>query len=417
MFVFYMVIIFVLVLFSAFFSSAETSLLTMNKIKLNLKANKNDKKALLLTRIIGNPDEFFSAILIGNNLTNIAAASFSTILFSRLFVGSENLVFITSTLFTTVIVLVLGEIIPKSYAFRRHEKLSYLYAYPIKFFMILFYPFVKVLSALSALIFKKKGGYIDKKELTNEEIKHFLSSEIKLFHYHPDSLRMINEIIDTAGKDVKSLMTPRLNIIAVEENAGIEELKRIILEKRVSKIPIYKDSLDNITGIIKPKNLSAALMSRELKDIELKTIASRPIFISEYSPLNFVVKEFKKRDLDMAVILDEYGSTIGILTINDIFSEILGGIRIAERAIKPVNKNTYIIRGSISVEEVNAQLDIDLPEKKDYTTVSGMFVYHFGRLPGVKCKLKIKNYHLSVEKMGKRKIEEVKLILSEIPGE
>lgn len=416
MFVIYVIIFLMLVLFSAFFSSAETSLLSLNKIKLNLKANKKNKKAILLTKILGNPDEFFSTILIGNNLVNIAAASISTILFTKVFLTNENLVLLVSTLVTTIVILIFAEIIPKSYAFRYNEKLSYFYAYPIKFFAYLFFPFVKILSFLSAVIFKKKSAPVDKKELTPEEIKHFLSSEIKLFRYNPESLRMINEIIDTAGKDVKSLMTPRTNIIGLEENSDIEGLRKIILEKRVTKIPIYKEKLDHITGIIHTKNITAALLSRELKDLDLKQVASKPIFISEYSSLNFAVKEFKKRNLDIAVILDEYGTTLGILTMNDIFREILGGIRVTENSIRPVTKNTYLIKGSIPVEEVNTQLEIELPEKKEYTTMSGMFIYFFGKLPRAKSKLRIADYQLIVEKMGKRKIEEVKLIMVEPPG-
>lgn len=418
MFVIYLSIFFVLVLFSAFFSSAETSLLSLNKIKLNLKANKKNKKAVLLKKILGDPDEFFSTILIGNNLVNIAAASISTILFTRIFVTNEKLVLLISTLATTVIILIFAEIIPKSYAFRYNEKLSYFYAYPIKFFAYLFYPFVKILSLLSSFIFRKRADHAEKKELTPEEIKHFLSTEIKLFRYNPETLRMVNEIIDTVvGKDVKSLMTPRLNIIALEENADINELKRIILDKRLSKVPLYKDNLDNITGIIHTKNITAALMSRNFKDLDLKKVSRKPIFISEYSSLNYVVREFKKHELDIAVIVDEYGATIGILTLNDIFSEILGGIRIDEIPIKRIDKQNYLLKGSAPVEEVNSQLGIDLPDKKEYATVSGMFIYHYGKMPVVKSKIKIDNHQLIVERMGKRKIAEVRLILSESTAE
>ncbi|MFC2155751.1 hemolysin family protein [Acidobacteriota bacterium] len=419
MFVFYIIVFCILVLFSAFFSSSETSLLSLNKIKLNLKANKKNKKAILLKKTLGNPDEFFSTILIGNNLANIAAASISTILFTKIFIANEKLVLLVSTLVTTIIILIFAEIIPKSYAFRYNERLSYFYAYPVKFFAYLFYPFVKILSLLSALIFRKKSAHADKKELTPEEIKHFLSTEIKLFRYNPETLRMVNEIIDTVvGKDVKSLMTPRLNIIALEEGANIEELKQIILEKRVSKISIYKNNLDNITGIIYSKNLIPVLLSQGLEDLNLKKITGKPIFISEYSSLNYVVKQFKKREMDFAVVLDEYGTTIGILTLNDIFREVLGGIRIDESPmIRRIDRQNFIVKGSYPVEDVNSQLDIDLPEKKDYATMSGMFIYHFGKMPATKSKLLIKKYKLIVEKMGKRKIEEIRLIPDDPLGE
>ncbi|MCK4760951.1 MAG: HlyC/CorC family transporter [Candidatus Aminicenantes bacterium] len=411
MLVLYLIIFFVLILFSAFFSSAETSLLSLNKIKLNLKANKKNKKAIFLNKLLAEPDEFFSTILIGNNLVNIAAASISAILFAKIFAGSEQLALLATTLATTIIILIFAEVIPKSYAFRHSEKMSFIYAYPIKFFTYLFFPFVKVLSALSNLLFRKKGSAGDKKELNIEEIKHLLSSETKLFHYIPETLRMLHELIDTAEKDIKSLMKPRPNIIALEENSDIAGLKKIIREKGVYKIPIYKGTLDNITGIIHTRDIAALLLDKEFKDLNLKEIADKPVFVSEFSSLNYVLKEFKKYDVNIAVVLDEYGTTIGILTLNDIFKEIFGGLNIAQQPIKKVDKHTYFIKGSVPVEEVNARLGIELPVKKEYTIMSGMFIYFFGKFPRVRTKIKIKDYQLIVRQMGKRKVDEIILVI------
>ncbi len=410
MFLLYIIVFIVLIVFSAFFSSAETSLLSLNKIKLSLKANKKKKKAVMLKEILEDPEEFFSTILIGNNFVNIAAASISTILFTRLISGNEELTLLISTVATTVIVLLFAEIIPKSYAFRYSEKLSYLYAYPIRFFTYLFYPIVKLTSFFSALIFRKEQESIEQKHLTVEEIKHFLSSEVELFRYKPDSLRMLNEIIDIAEKDAKSIMVPRLNIIALEETASLDELMKIILEKKISKIPLYRENLDNITGIIHTDNLVPALITGEFKESNLARFAVKPIFISEYSSLNYALKEFRKYDLNMAVILDEYGSTIGILTLSDIFKETLGEIQIARGSIRRTAENRFIVKGSLPVEEANSKLDVQLPEKKDYTTISGMFIYHFGKLPRQDSKIEIDGVRLTVKKMGKRKIDEIVLV-------
>lgn len=408
----YIFIFILLIGFSAFFSSAETSLLSLNKIKLNLKANKNDKKAVILKKILNAPEEFFSTILIGNNFVNIAAASISTVLFTRLLTINEELILLASTGATTIIVLIFAEIIPKSYAFRYSERLSYFYAFPIKFFNYLFYPFVKVTSFFSNLVFKKGISPIEKKELTIEEIKHFLSSEIQLSSYSQESLRMVNEIIDIAEKDIKSIMTPRPNIVALEESADMDELKKIVMEKKTSKIPLYRENLDNITGIVHTGKIFPILMSKKSKKLSLTDIAVKPIFISEYSSLHYVLKEFKRHELNIAVILDEYGAAIGILTINDIFREILGEIKIGHQAIRQTEENQFVIKGSLPVEEINSKLDIQLPEKKDYTTLSGMFIYYFGKFPGKNSKIKINGIHLMVKRMGKRKIEE---ILVEVP--
>jgi len=410
----YVSIFVLLVFFSAFFSSAETALLSLNKIKLHLSAKKKNKKARMLEKILEKPEAFFSTILIGNNFVNIGAASISTVLFTRLLVSNEQLILLTSTLVTTIIILLFAEIMPKSYAFRHNEKISYLYAYPLKFFTYLFYPIAKVTTFISNLFFKKDGAQSEEKELTMEEVKHFLTSQSKLFRYNPEALRMVKEIIDIAEKDIKSIMTPRLDIIAMEENAGIDELKKIIVGEQITKIPIYADSLDNITGIIHADDVLYTLLEMtagiEIKRLDLKKLTRPPIFISEYSSLNYAWRQFKKHKQNIAVIIDEYGSTIGILTINDIFKEILGEIEIQQPSIRKTGKNTYLINGNTSVNEVNEQLHVHLPDKPDYTTMSGFFIYHFGKFPKEENKIKIEDTLLVVKRMGKHKIEEIRLV-------
>jgi len=413
MLVLYIVIFIMLIILSAFFSSAETSLISLNKIKLNHKADKRNKKAILLRNILKNSDEFFSTILIGNNLVNIAAASLSTILITEFVVRDKNLILLYSTLFTTTIILLFAEIIPKTYAFRYSEKISFFYAYPIKFFKHLFYPFVKIISLFLSLFFRKELKKIMKKEFSVTEIKYFLESEIQLFKYNPETLRMIYEIIDIAQKDIKSIMTPRLSIISLKENSNIEELKKIILKKRISKIPIYSGNLDCITGIINSNDMLSFLMEDNLENLDLKKISREPIFVSEYSSINYVLKEFKKHKLNIAVILDEYGVTIGILTLNDILKEILGEVEISRKPIKEVNKNTFLIKGDITVDEVNDHFGLALPERKDYTTMSGMFIFFYGRLPKINSRIKLENNILIVENMAERRIEEIRLIINE----
>jgi CBS domain containing-hemolysin-like protein len=402
-----------LIILSAFFSSAETSLISLDKIKLDHKADKRNKKAILLRNFLKNPGEFFSTILIGNNLVNIAATSLSTILITEFVVRDKNLIFLYSTLFTATIILLFAEIIPKTYAFRYSEKISFFYVYPIKFFKHLFYPFVKTISLFSNLFFRRESKKIMKKEFSVAEIKYFLESEIQLFKYNPETLRMINEIIDIAQKDIKSIMTPRLSIISLEENSNIEKLKKIILEKRISKIPIYRGNLDCITGIINSNDMVSFLMKDNLENLDLKKISREPIFVFEYSSINYALKEFKKHKLNIAVILDEYGATIGILTLNDILKEVLGEVEISRKPIKEVNKNTFLIKGDIAVDEVNDQFGLALPERKDYTTMSGMFVFFYGRLPKINSKIKIENNILMVENMAERRIEEIRLIINE----
>nr|MCU0237598.1 CNNM domain-containing protein [Acidobacteriota bacterium] len=244
-----LLLFFLLILVSAFFSSAETSLLTVSRIKLTHRAKKKDKTAMLLARLLEKPEEFLSTILVGNNLANVAAASIATLLLTRFFHGSQGALLLLSTLATTIILLVFGEITPKSYGYRHAEKMAFLYARPLRFFSLLFYPLVKGLALLPNLFFRRQGSKAwAKKELSLEEIKHFLSLETQLFQHNPETLKMLTEIIDISQKDIKAIMTPRVGIVALKESSGPRELRKIILEKGLSKIPIYKGKLDNITG-------------------------------------------------------------------------------------------------------------------------------------------------------------------------
>lgn len=403
-----------LILFSAFFSSAETSLLTVSRIKLTHRAKKKDKKAMLLVRILEKPEEFLSTILIGNNLVNVAAATIATYLFTRFFQGSEGPLLVASTLLTTLILLIFGEITPKSYGYRHAEKLSYLYVYLIRFFNLLFYPVVKGLALLPNIFFKRqKTKTWAKKELSLEEIKHFLSMETQLFKHNPETLKMLNEIIDISQKDLKAIMTPRVSIVAIKESGGTRELKKIILEKNFSKIPVYRGKLDNITGIIDSHLLLTAMLKEDFTQLELKNIAARPIFVSEYSSFNYILNEFKKHKLNLAVVLDEYGSAIGIITLSDILRGILGDLDIGGKNIHKLNDHVFQIKGSTPVEEINSRLELELPEKKDYTTISGLFIYLYGKMPQENARVKLKNHLLVAKKMGKRKIEEIILISHE----
>lgn len=400
-----------LVIFSAFFSSAETSLLSLNSIRLKHRAEKKNKKAKLLLRILRNPEEFFSTILIGNNIVNIVAASISTIFFTRIFYHKEELILLSSTIFTTFVILLFAEIIPKSYAFRYSEKLAFHYASPIRFFSCFFYPFVKIFSFLSNLFLKNANGKKGRKDITSEELKHFLSTEVALFKYNPDSLKMLNEIIDVWDRDIKSLMTPRMEIIAIDVDSSPDQFENSFINGGVSRFPLFRNNLDNIEGILNLKKVLPSLIRDGIKKDVLLKSAEKPFFITEFSSLNYVLKEFKENGQEIAIVLDEYGITIGVLTLNDIFGEILGEIDLEAEEIMESGKGVFVIKGSVPVEEVNSKLNIELPQRKDYSTFSGLFIFYFGKLPKRGDKININGFDMIVKKMGKWKIAEIKLIL------
>ncbi len=411
MLIIYGLIFILLIMLSAFFSSSETSILSLNRIRLEHKAKKN-MKAKIIHNVLKKPDSFFSMILFGNNLVNIAAASISALLTAKILNLGEELTLFISTIITTIIILFFAEIIPKTYAFRYSEQMAYLYAYPIRILSFVFAPFVYFITKISNLFVPKKSENI-KNKLSIEEAKYFLKTEIELFRYNPEALKMVNEIMDLSDRDIKGIMTPRTGIIAIKESLGIDELKNILLQKKVSKIPVYKDNLDNIIGILTLKNIIHELMCIDLKKIKINEVMKKPIFVSEYSSIKYVLDEFRKMKKDMAIVLDEYGVTIGLLTINDIFKEILGEVEFEKKSIMKLSERVFIIEGSCPVEELKNKFELDLRESKDYTTISGLFIYHFGKFPKKNDFVRINKCLLKIEKMGKNKIEVLKLVLNE----
>ncbi|MDY0296886.1 MAG: hemolysin family protein [Acidobacteriota bacterium] len=409
----YLLLFILLVLFSGFFSSAETALLSLNRIRLGLRARRGSHRARLLESTLKNPDEFLSTILIGNNLVNIASASIATLVFSRYIVADEHLTVLLSTAFTTAVVLIFAEVLPKSYAFRYSERLSYTYAYPLRFFKYLFFPLVRVIAWFQRMVFRKP---VQVRGFTPGEVKHFLETQTQLFHQSPDNLRMINEIIDIARKDIKSIMTPRVSVRALDENADFEALKRMIIEERVSKVPLYRGNLDQITGIVHARDVLAAVMNGRLTEMPLKNLAREPLFISEYSSLNYVIDRFRERREQMAVILDEYGITIGILTLNDIFTEIFGDMDMPRHHVRRVADGVYRVPGNMPVEELNEYLGLQLPVRKDYTTINGLFTFHCGRMPRPGTLIRLGPVQLQALRMGRRRIEEIRLRVLPGPG-
>ncbi len=209
------------------------------------------------------------------------------------------------------------------------------------------------------------------------------------------------------------MMTPRLNVIALDEKLGMQELKRIMLNTKIANIPVYRDNLDNIIGIVYNEDVLDTILVKNYDELELKEIMRPPVFVSEYSSLNYVMKEFNRSGLEIAIIVDEYGSTIGILTFADIFREIMGEINIDHSPIKKYGRNAFIIKGNLPIEEINHQLALDLPIRVDYSTISGLFIYQYGKFPKEYSRIRIKDTRLMVKRMGKRKIDEILLIKDE----
>ncbi len=412
MFILQLLLFLLLVMLSAFFSSAETSFLSLNRIKLSHQVKKKNRRAGLIAKLLGKPDEFLSTILIGNNLVNVAAASMTAYIFTSM-LASDSLAVLLSTLFTTTVIVFFAEIIPKAYAMRHADRLALFYAYPLKLFNLLFRPLVRIVT-MAAGLFLRRRDRPTQAELSLEEIKHFFSHESRFFKENPHSLAMLQKLLDIVNREVPAIMTPRTSMAAVEISRAISELPGLINSRRVFRCAVYRDNLDNVVGITNPYLLFDFLLNNEMKDLKIETILDPPLFISEYSSLHYTLTEFRNLGLETAIVLDEYGATSGMLSLPDILREIAGEARQpVDPLIRKQGRRVFLVKGQAQVEEINRQLEIQLPLRKEYSTISGLFIYHFGRFPREHARLFINRHLLVVRKMARRKINEIMIIKHE----
>lgn len=398
--------------FSALFSASETALIATNPYTLDTLEQKGSRQARLIKRMLGRIDQLLAAILIGNNLVNVAAASIATLVFLSL-VSNPKQAALLATLVTTLLILVFGEINPKTFAAYHPVKVSLLIVRPIRFFFVLFYPLARFFSLLSRLIVRTPPGERTKSmALNEEEVRLVLTRGIKGM----SSLRkkMIDGVLDIGARPVKEIMVPRVELKAIEMGSSLKEIMEFIVSTEFSRIPVYKGRLDNIEGLIHTKDLIPYLVDN--KEFSINSILRQPIFVPESASIEKVLLRLQEAAVHMAFVVDEFGTLEGIVTLEDIIEEIVGEIQdesdeAIEELFQTIDKNTYLIRGSASVKELNWRLPLDLPRTGGFTTLAGFLFAQFGRIPQEKDWIEFQGNRYTVEKMAKRHISLVRVVL------
>lgn len=400
-------------LLSAFFSSSETSFIAANPYKLDYLEKKGSKRAKLVKGMLKRVDSLLATILIGNTLVNAAAASIATFLFVS-FIPNKNHAVLLATLVTTFLILILSEITPKTYAAYNPIKLSFLFVRPIRFFIVVFYPFVKIFTFISRLLFpsSQKAGATLARSLSEEEIKTLLSMGIKGM----STLRkkMISGVLDIGSRPIREVMIPRPQINAIEINSSPQQILETILSGGFSRFPVYKGRLDNIEGLIHAKDIIRYLV--ENKEININSLLRKPLFLPESASLEKALLQMQETANHLVFVVDEFGSMEGIVTLEDIMEEIVGEIQDEyddkeEDLYVRIEENVYVIKGGASIKDINQRIDLDLPEKTEYTTVAGFFLHEFGKIPHEGEVLKYKNFQFIVERMSRRRISLLRVLM------
>lgn len=400
-----LIILIVLLLFSAFFSSSEIAYVVANRIKIEVRARQKNLSAKNSNYFVKNPQIFFSTILISNNIVNIAFASIATVFLTTQFqLNDFEILLITATL-----LLIIGEIIPKYIARETADFLFGILSTPIRIVTFILYPFVKITSSISDLLTKRKD--LDEVEthqlFDKEEFQELIYESSAAGEVDARESGIISKIIDLREQKVYECMTPRTGIVGIEINSSIEETLQILIDSGYTKIPVYEENLDNIKGLIIAKDL--------FKNPEnIKSIMRDIIFVPETKKTLEMLNELLEKSISIAVVVDEFGGTAGIITVEDIIEEMLGEIRDEydeeEEVSKKINETTYVFSGKVEIDRINEEFDLGFPEG-DYETIAGYIISELGRIPVKSEDFSIGQYNFTILRSNKTRVDLVKLIV------
>ena len=404
-----------LLLLSAFFSSAETSMTTVNKIRIQSLAEQGNRSAKILEKIIADSSKMLSTILIGNNIVNISASSLATTITMRLF---GNAFVSISTGLLTLLVLIFGEITPKTMATIHSEKIALSYARIIYALMVLFTPIVFIVQHLSFLMLHLLGVDPNEKgaSMTEHELRTIVNVSQEDGVIESEEKQMIYNVFDFGDSVAKDIMIPRIDMTFVDVNCTYNELMEIYREVKYTRFPVFEDNTDNVVGTINVKDL-LLLSQEDIEHFTIRSILREPYFTYEHKSTADLLLEMRESSYNLAIVLDEYGATAGLVTTEDLLEEIVGEIRDEydegedEEIRVIVPEKEYIVDGSSKLDDISEALNIEL-ESEDYDSIGGYIIEHLDSLPAQGQGITLENgTRLVADVVRKKRIEQVHIYL------
>lgn len=402
--------IIILIMLSGYFSASEMAFTSVNKIRLmNMEANGN-KRAGAVLRATENFDKILSTVLVGNNIVNITSASIATLFFNSL-IKSANLATTVSTIVMTVVVLIFGEITPKLFAKEKPEACAMLFYPLLKMLMIVLTPINLIFSGWKWLL--RKIFKIEKSStITEGELLTIVETAENEGELQEHESQLIRSAIEFEDLDVKDIMIPRVNVIAVEENSDMESVYDKFVQHGFSRMPVYAGNIDAVVGVIHEKDFYALLHDG---GTNIKGIIQSSVCVSSSMKISTVLRMLQKAKVHMAIVVDEFGGTEGIVTLEDILEELVGEIYDEHDEIeilfKKVDDKTFIVSGDENVEDMYEKLDLPAPDDIESTTVSGYITELMDKIPQAGEKLALKDIEIEVTKASAKHVQEVKVTL------
>ncbi|MGX9756690.1 HlyC/CorC family transporter [Clostridioides difficile] len=404
------IILVVLLMGSAFFSASETALMSLSKIRIRYMQDEGVKGAKLVSSLIENPNKLLSSILVGNNVVNIAATSISTSLFIGL-MGEKGVALATAVM--TVLVLIFGEITPKTIAASNSEKVSLLVSKPIRVIIFVLRPVVWVFNIITNVIFKlfgitHKGA---KSFITEEELKTMVNVSHEEGVLEMEEREIINNVFEFGDMQAKNAMIQRIDMVAIDIEDSYDEIIQVFKEEKLSRMPVYEETIDDIIGILNIKDI-IFLSDDEIESFDIKNYMREPFFTYEFKKITQLLEEMKLEKSQMAIVVDEYGGTSGLLTIEDLVEVIVGDIEDEydeeEDEIQVIKEDEYIVDGSTKIGDVNELIGVNL-ESEEFDSIGGFIIGHLSRLPEENEVIEVDNIRFCIESIEKNRIKKIRI--------
>ena len=409
-----LLILLILVVLSAFFSSAETSLTTVNKIRMQALADEGNKRAKVVLKATEHSSKMLSTILIGNNIVNNFSAALATALAIR-FLGNGAVGIATSAL--TIIILVFGEITPKTYATVNSERMALAYASIILFLMKLMTPVIFVINAICRFLLKLLHVDTDSSlnTMTEMELRTIVDVSHKEGVIEKEERQMIYNVVDFGDSQAKDVMVPRADMVMISEDATYAEIREVFREQKYTRLPVYRDDRANITGIL---NIKDFFFCNESDTFRVTDVMYEPYFTYEFKKTSELLMEMQKNSVSVSIVLDEYGASVGMVSLEDLLEEIVGEIRDEydedeKDLIQKTGERGYAIEGSVKLDDINDALGLAL-SSEEYDSVGGLIIEKLDHLPTAGETVTTDDgITLTAAKMAGNRIETVRLILPE----
>ena len=404
------ILLVLLVFMSAFFSSSETALINMSKIRLKHLVKEKVKNADKLEKLYEDSNKLIGAILIGNNIVNVATSSIATIITTSRF---SNAGLGISVGLTTLVILIFGEITPKNLALKNSESISLFVAPIILFLVRIFTPILFILNSISNLLSSLLGQRNDDKKptITQDELKTIVDVSNQEGVLETDETEMIQNIFEFKDLTVDDIMIQRRDIVAISADMSYDEIIDVFKNRQLSRLPIYEDTIDDIIGVLYAKDLFFTEQSKE--DFDIKAVMREPVFVNEFVKISDFFKKMQQVKTHIAIVLDEYGGVAGIVTMEDLVESIVGDIYDEydqqDEEVRKLKENIYVINGNSKLTEMQDLLQVELVSK-DYESLGGYLMDKMGKIPTQGDIYEDENFKFIISSMDKNRINKVKVI-------